>query len=212
MALALLFGSSYVVGFSGAMMPGSLLTYCVQRVLKRGWRDGFVMTAGHAVLELVLVLLLFAGLGTLLQSVAAQIIIGLLGGLYMAWMGVDMARTALRNRAVTDMQEGDTRAMGAFVNGLVISATNPYFLIWWAVIGLGFMMQAYTQWGIIGVAVFYVGHICADFTWYGAVSVLISSTRRFIPQAVYRWVMGALGVVLLGLGISFVWRAVMLWV
>ncbi len=88
--MLLVFISALFVGFSGAMMPGPLLTYTIQQSLSSGPRSGFIITLGHVFLELVLIVFIFLGLDIILQSETAQIIIGFLGGLLLLYMGIDM--------------------------------------------------------------------------------------------------------------------------
>jgi threonine/homoserine/homoserine lactone efflux protein len=87
---------------------------------------------------------------------------------------------------------------------MVISATNPYFLLWWAVVGLGFVMQAHEQFGPVGVAVYFIGHISADFLWYGMISIVVGTSRQFVREKPYRFVMAILGCTLIFFGGRFV--------
>lgn len=193
------------------MMPGSLLTYTIRKSLGSGARAGFLVVLGHALLELALVTLIFLGFDRFLQSDAAQIVIGAAGGILLAVMGVKMAYEAWRDKVKVDAAPDKARRGGMILSGIVISAANPYFLLWWAVIGLGFIMQAYTSFGYAGVAVYYAGHILADTVWYGLVSVVVGKTRRFIKQKPYRAVIAALGCLLVFFGARFFIRAVTHW-
>ncbi|NLI21390.1 MAG: LysE family transporter [Clostridiales bacterium] len=202
-----IFITAVAVAFSGAVMPGPLLTYTIRQALVRGPKAGFIIILGHALLELALVVLIFMGFDAILQSNAAQVAIGLVGGLLLAYMGGDMVVGALRNRVKIDL-EGGGGSRGMVLSGIAISAMNPYFLLWWAIIGLGFLLQAYKGFGVWGVCVFFLGHIAVDFLWYGFVSTLIGKTRRFIGQTPYRIIVGVLGGVLLYFGITFFANAI----
>ena len=59
--MLLIFLTAMVIGFSGAMMPGSLLTYTIRQSLSVGPSAGFLITAGHAFLEIILIFLIFLG-------------------------------------------------------------------------------------------------------------------------------------------------------
>lgn len=208
-----IFGSSLITGFSGAVMPGSLFTYCVQGSLKRGKRTGFELVAGHALLELLLVILLTMGLDTVLKAPAAQIIIGAAGGALLIWMGGGMILGAIKNsvKISTQEQEGAkvaSTSLKTAAMGVALSASNPYFILWWAAVGMGMMLEARSQAGVIGVAAFFFGHILSDFIWYGFISVLIGSTRRFIGQTFYRWLIALLGCALVYFGSGFIYGAV----
>lgn len=78
-----IFIKSFIIGFSGAIMPGSLLTYTMEKSIKSGPRAGIAVSVGHALLELLLVILLFLGVGRYLQTPLAQVIIGTIGGIVL---------------------------------------------------------------------------------------------------------------------------------
>ncbi len=203
-----LFLSALMVGFSGAMMPGSLLTYTLRQSLSAGPKSGFIIILGHALLELALIVCIFLGLDIALKSNIAQTVIGLLGGALLSYMGVDMIVKAARKQLFISMDSGRDSAKSMLISGALISAANPYFLLWWAVIGLGFLLEAYRAYAVFGVAVYFVGHILADFLWYGLISVVVGTTRKFIKDTPYRIMIMLLGGLLIFFGARFFINAV----
>lgn len=199
------FLNSLLVSYSGAVMPGSLLTYTIDKSIKNGKSSGFLIIIGHCILEIFVVLLLLFGLGQYLAMDLSKIIIGLIGGCILCFLGTDALRGAVGNRLSIDINEQSNSKYGnLMVGGAVISSTNPYFTIWWVGVGLALIQEAYNSFGMAGVLFFYAGHIIGDISWYGFVSVLVAKTRAFISIKVYRWVVAALGVCLLGFGLSFI--------
>jgi len=60
------------------------------------------------------------------------------------------------------------------LGGALISMGNPYWWIWWATIGFGFMLQyniSLSNWQ--GLTSFYFDHETGDLAWYVTVSSLI---------------------------------------
>ena len=53
------------------------------------------------------------------------------------------------------------------------------------------------------MSAFFTGHISADFAWYTPVSFLVWKRRKHIRPAVYRGVVAACAVVLIGFGLHF---------
>jgi len=205
--MALIFFSALAVAFSGAMMPGPLLTYTIRQSLNAGPYSGFVIIAGHAVLELFLIVLIFMGFDIILQSDSAQSVIGIVGGLLLIYMGADMVINSLKNKVKIELDNKKSKPGNMLFSGFIISAANPYFLLWWAVIGLGFLIQAYKLFGSAGVLIFFTGHILADFIWYGSVSLIVGTTRKFIKVNLYRVIIAFLGGVLIFFGGTFFYNA-----
>ena len=198
-----LFFTALAVGFSGAMMPGSLLTYTIRQSLKEGPKVVFIVIVGHALLELALIIGIFLGLDMVLKSDAAQITIGLIGGILLCYIGADMIIKAARGKVSVDMNAQTKNSDRIMLSGALLSMANPYFLLWWAVIGLGFLTQAYRDFAVWGVAVYFAGHITADFAWYGLISTVVGTTRKFIKQKPYRIIIMVLGGLLIFFGARF---------
>jgi threonine/homoserine/homoserine lactone efflux protein len=205
--MAQIFFSALAVGFSGAMMPGPLLTYTIKQSLSSGPKAGVMITLGHALLEIALIILIFLGLDLVLKSDAAQITVGIAGGLVLAYMGLNMIVQSVKNNVAVNVDEKPEASRGMMLSSAVICATNPGFLLWWAVVGLGFLMQASITLGYIGVIIYFIGHFCADFIWYGFVSLVVGKTRRFIKQTPYRVIIAILGALLVFFAANFVWAA-----
>lgn len=201
--MPLLFLTALAVGFSGAMMPGSLLTYVIRQSLRDGPKVGFLVIVGHAALELLLIAGIFLGLDMVLKSDAAQILIGMLGGLMLAYLGADMLVKAARGKVSVTLDAGNGGSERTVLSGALLSLANPYFLLWWAVIGLGFLTDAYRDFAVWGVAIFFFGHIAADFVWYGLISTVVGTTRKFIKDKPYRIIIMVLGGLLIFFGIQF---------
>lgn len=181
-SIVLIFLSSFAIGFSGALMPGPLLSVTISESGRRGWTVGPRFILGHALLELLLLAGLFLGLAPLLASTAAFILIAFAGGSVMVWMAWGM----FRSLPALSLRGEDASAGGSLVlTGALMSLANPYWIIWWATIGLGYVLSA-RELGIAGVAAFFIGHILADLAWYTFVSVGIHKGRKLLPEKVYR--------------------------
>ena len=198
------FLKSFIIGFSGAVMPGPMFTYTVERSIRHGVKAGLLLALGHALLELVLVILLFAGAEKYLAHEIAGTIIGLFGGLVLVYLGIGMIKEVYLNKISMDPERIESNKQGnILLAGVVLSVTNPYFIIWWTAVALTLIMDAYNSFGIVGVALFYMGHILADITWFTFVSALVSKTLHLINIKVYKVIIVLLALCLICFGISY---------
>jgi threonine/homoserine/homoserine lactone efflux protein len=188
LALITIFATSFLVALSGALMPGPLFTVTVSESSRRGPAAGPLLIVGHGILELTLVAALVFGLGPWLKKEPVFIATALLGSIVLLWMAYGMLRTLPQLTLAIQPQRGAGRNLVAA--GIVLSLANPYWTIWWVSIGLGYITQSLAL-GILGVAVFFVGHILADFVWYAAVAAAVWKGKRFMSDRVYRGLIGA---------------------
>jgi threonine/homoserine/homoserine lactone efflux protein len=189
MPLLLLFCNSFLLALSGALAPGPLLAYNIQLSLKEGFWTGPKLILGHAILEAALIIGLFFGLGWFLKMPATQITLWIGGGLLLLWMGYDLVWVESRKDhlnpeppATSGRSMTDLPPVWA---GIVVSLSNPYWSIWWAVVGLGLLTTALDA-GWLAVAVFFTGHILADLLWYSLVAAAVARGRAVIPALAYK--------------------------
>lgn len=198
--LAWIFGSSFVVGLSGALMPGPVLTVTIAEATKRGFWAGPLIVLGHGIIEFSLFVALVLGLGTLLKHDLVFGIVGVGGGIVLIGMGVGMVRGTRTATLKLDLDAGERSR--PVIAGLLTSISNPYFIIWWATIGLSYIALS-QQHGIMGLGSFYSGHIMADVVWYFAVAAAVTVGKKIMSDHTYRWIIGLCGGFLVLLGLYF---------
>ncbi len=206
MELVALFINSFIVGFSGALMPGPLLAVGIAETPRHGWKTGPIISMGHAVAEVGVVVLLALGLAAITdRSPLVTDIISVVGGVALILMGTTMARDIWRGRVDYEggkeaVRSGNRRLAG---RGITASLSNPYWFVWWATTGLAFVVRS-LEFGWIGPVVFYFGHVMSDFVWYSLVSVLLWQGRRLLIGKGLKALILLCAVFLMWLGVTFI--------
>lgn len=198
--------TSFLVGLSGAMVPGPMLTVTISDSLNKGFSAGPLVVLGHFIAEFTLIVLIFAGLGWFISSSTAVFVIGCLGGSIMILIGY---RIIVSSNSLKEIKEERdvTENYGPVFNGILTSLSNPYFFIWWATIGWAFMFKGFELAGILGMFGFLLGHWSADMGWFSMVSYFTSKGSRIMTEKHYKILMNATGVFLLILGAYFILNA-----
>jgi threonine/homoserine/homoserine lactone efflux protein len=197
---ATLFFSSFLLAFSGAMMPGPLLTATIGAAATRGPVAGPLFIAGHGLLELLLVVFLILGLAPLLTSTPAFVLISLAGAVIMLFMAYSMFRSLPGLSLAAEIKPPSYTSL--LTAGALLSVSNPYWTVWWGTIGLGFLLRAQRA-GIPGVISFFAGHILGDLVWYAAVSVAVWHGRALLTDRIYRGLIAFCGVLIAAFGLYF---------
>ncbi len=204
-SLAAVFATSFGLALSGAMMPGPLLTTTIGESVRRGPATGPLLILGHAILELAMVAALLVGLAPFLARDGVFASIALAGAAVLAWMAAGMFRALPRLRI--DWEARTERAGPLVPAGILVSAANPYWVIWWATIGLGYLVTCKAL-GAAGVAAFFIGHIAGDLAWYTLISVLVAKGRRFLTDRIYRGLIGACAAFLAAFAFLFAYAGI----
>ena len=187
LALITIFSSSFLIALSGALMPGPLLTITISESTRRGAIVGPLVIFGHGILELSLITALLLGMAPLLQRNDVFVFISLVGGSILLWMAFSMFKSLPGLHL--DVAPGKEKSKNLVITGILFSLANPYWIIWWASIGLGYILHS-VKYGIIGVAAFFLGHILADLAWYALISFGVARGRRFFSDVFYRRLIG----------------------
>ncbi|MDD4091452.1 MAG: LysE family transporter [Smithellaceae bacterium] len=190
-----IFASSFVIALSGALMPGPLLTATISESSRRGFWAGPLIIAGHAILELALVVALFLGLAPFFQMPAVFVVSALAGAVILIWMAAGMLRSLPTLRL--SWEGGQQKMNSPVLNGILMSVSNPYWIIWWATIGIGYIFYAW-QYGLWGIAFFFAGHISADLAWYSFIAGAVARGRRLLTDRLYRRLIGLCALFLIG--------------
>ncbi|MGI0101102.1 MAG: LysE family transporter [Nitrosotalea sp.] len=191
------------ISVSGVMSPGPLFTANVAYGIRGGWKTGIKMAGGHTIVELPLVILL--GIGAISFTTFPQFreYISILGAISLFVFSGLQIRTTLRKSP-----SGNLPKHGPFFIGILFSALNPFFLIWWITIGFKLISDAILLYSFVGIGIMFGFHIWMDYAWLGTVGFLSSRGKKILSTKNYKVFMIALSGVLVYFGINFLVQAV----
>lgn len=190
-----------LISLSGVMAPGPLTTVAVGKGSKSPHVGGLV-AIGHGIVEFPLMVFIFYGLGSLLTRAYVKAVIAPIGGLFLLLMGLDMFRSIKRS---TTGSMADDRS--PILAGMLLSAGNPYFLVWWATVGATLIFRS-MNFGWMGFVSLAVVHWLCDLGWLYFLSVLSFRGGQFFGRRFQQVVFALCGGFLLFFGGKFIADAV----
>jgi threonine/homoserine/homoserine lactone efflux protein len=200
-SLPLFLGSVVAISLTGVMMPGPVTAVTVAKGAQRR-EAGALVAIGHGIVELPLIVLLYFGFARFLELTEVRIGVGLVGGLMLFWMAVSMLRMK-----PLDFGAKREAAHGSVVAGVITTASNPYFFLWWATVGAALLASAQAL-GATGVAAFGVIHWLCDAAWLLLISWVVFKSKRLWTDKVHRVVFGICAAILGGFGAWFVYSSI----
>lgn len=209
--LFLVFSTSLLTGFSGAVTPGPMLAYNVRETARHGLRAAPLIVTGHSILEVLVVTAVAVGALRFMEYDYAFVTVALLGSAFLLFMGWGMLRHPGQSLPGSVGSEGpaEVKTHSLLLGGVGMSLSNPFWSFWWATVGLNFMDWAQGlglgMWGIVS---FYVGHVLSDYVWYGGVSLALVSGRRLFTGAFYRRLIIVCGLFLWGMAGFFIAKGI----
>jgi threonine/homoserine/homoserine lactone efflux protein len=178
-------------------MPGPMFAVTLAKSYKSPWA-GSLISLGHAVVEIPLILLIYYGFDRFFENSIVQVVLSFAGGSMIIWLGISMFRA--RTKVVRDSHD---LPYSAFIAGIIMSAMNPFFLLWWATVGSLLILRV-TQFGLVGLPLFVIAHWMCDFIWLTFVSHFIHRTHRFLGMRFQEWLFIANSIFLAVFGIWYI--------
>lgn len=195
-------GTVIVTSLSGVMAPGPMFTVTLAKSLKSPWA-GVLVSLGHAVIEVPLILLVYFGLADFFNNEIVKLVLSVLGGAMIVWMAYDLFRA--RKKLA---KEGKDTSYNAFVAGILMSGLNPFFLVWWVTVGTLLLMNFIDAVGTWGLPFFIIVHWLCDLVWLSVVSFVIYRTHSFWRPKLQEWVFIVLSLALLYFGGQFIVKGI----
>ena len=201
--LLIFLGSVVLISLSGVMAPGAI-TAATLGAGTRHRHAGAAIAVGHGIIEFPLVVAIVLGLGTVIERSGVKIGIGLAGGAFLLLMAWGMARDIHKQSDAEQSAEASARS--PLVAGIVLSASNPYFLLWWATVGLALATRA-AELGMLAFILFAVIHWVLDLVWLEILSQAAYRGTRVFSVRAQQIVLGICAGALAIFGIKFLYDA-----
>jgi threonine/homoserine/homoserine lactone efflux protein len=186
-----------LIGFTGALAPGPTLVATINASLKGDWTAGLRVSLGHIVIETAIFFLIILGLASVAQPYTTAIAV--IGGIALIVFGI-LTFTGSRNASLNTAPAQAVE--NPYMAGLVTSAANPYFWIWWLSVGSALLISSLAG-GLLLAVVFMIGHWGADVSWYVFVSTGVAKGKTILSDTAYHRIMAACGVFLVIFGLYY---------
>ena len=187
------------ISASGVMSPGPLFTANVIYGIKEGRLAGLKMAMGHTIVEFPLIILLGVGILSLDTFPEYRIFVTVIGAIGLFWF----AGLQIKSIFKKDFHLQSQKTKNSFYAGILLSALNPFFIIWWLTIGFKLITDSIEIWGFFGIIILFALHIWMDYVWLFGIAVLASKAKNLISNKNYKILIISLSILLIYFGIEF---------
>ena len=195
-------GLVIIISASGVMSPGPLFAANVMYGLREGKISGIKMAIGHTIVEFPLILLLGVGIFSIESIPEIRTTITILGAIGLFVFAILQIRSVTKQKFNLEVRSGQ----GPFVTGILLSALNPFFIIWWMTFGLVLISESIQNFGIIGIVILFLFHIWMDYAWLFTIAAFSSKAKNYLSKRNFKMIIIGLSVVLIYFGINFLFK------
>jgi len=185
------------ISLSGVLAPGPI-TAATLASGARNRHAGAWVAVGHGIVEFPLMALILCGAGLVLTNQGFRTGVGLVGGVALLLMAILMLAT-IRKRPNGN---ASPKAGNPLWIGVVLTGGNPYFLLWWATVGLALATQA-MELGLLAFALFALVHWLCDMAWLEILSLASYQGIAFFGPGSQRIVLFVSSAAMAAFGVYF---------
>ena len=193
--------SAVLISLTGVMMPGPVFAVTVAKSYD-DIKAGSFIALGHGVVEFPLMILIYLGFAGFFASGFLRFLVSLIGGVMLIYMAIGM----LKVKTSKNFGGGKSIHHNSLVAGILTTAANPYFFLWWATIGFALIVNT-TIFGLIGFVTFMFAHWLCDFSWYTSLSIGIFKSRKILGEKTRKWLFNICALILMFFGLWFILSA-----
>lgn len=203
--MALLF-TYILLGFSIALPVGTITVEMTKQGLKNGFMHGWIVGLGGMTVDLLLIIALYLGLASILSLPIIQVIMWLVGALFLCYVGYDSIKNA--DHDITLAGEKKTKSLSSsYKNGLLV-AVSPGNLVFWVSVFGTVLADSFDQSNkgsflIVGLGIM-LGILIHDL----GLMTIVATTRKAMNRTAIKWVTICAGVVLIGFAGYFFYQFV----
>ena len=162
--------------------------------------------------ELPVILLIAFGLSFVIYIPFVQLTIAGLGGIVLLIFGALQIREALNPlEKIEQIDLAQTKpTRHPFLIGLIFSALNPFFIVWWFTVGANIVLTALLLAALVGVIIMFLSHVWIDYVWLAGTAWATKRGAHLIGSRGYRILIAIFGISLVYFGLLFCYNAILL--
>lgn len=199
------FLKGFAIGLAIAAPVGPIGLLCIRRSLADGRLAGFVTGLGAAAADG-----LYGAIGAFgITAISALMVdqqrwLGLVGGLFLVWLGLSGMRRRVATEAAAPPRQARHLA-GFFASTFALTLTNPATILSFAAVFAGLGLGGAGS--LVAALVMIAGVFLGSAAWWLFLSGAVAWAGARLGPSALAWINRLSGLVLLGFGLAAIWIA-----
>lgn len=189
--------SGMFFGLVSGISPGPLLALVFSETLKYGKKEGIKVSVAPLVTDLPIILLVLIILSNLIKYNFVIGIIAILGACYLIYLGLENLRAKI------DALKTESAGKDGLRKGVIANFLSPSPYLFWLSIGGPTIFESLSI-SVAATAFFILGFYALLVGSKIAVTFIVEESKTFIKSKYYRYIVRALGIVLILFALVFV--------
>ena len=194
-----------LLGISLSIPTGAMTVQMTKHGLRNGFMHGWLVGLGGMTIDFLLILTIYFGFTTLMDSPWIELTMWLLGFFFLLFIGYESLKESKADVHVNGDDQPKASFFKAYMDGFIIAITPANLVFWLGVFGpilissldkANFAMFMLISFGIIS------GILIHDLFLLS----FLHFTRKFLSESFMKWVSFSAGIILIGFSVYFCYK------
>ena len=190
--------SGVILGLSGGLAPGPLLTLVISETLKHSIKEGIKISLAPLLTDLPIVLAAVYSLSRLSDIEPLLGVIAICGAAFLIYLGYESLSFKGADLSVDQVRPQSLK------KGVIANFLNPSPYLFWFSIGAPIVLKA-SRISLFSALLFVLGFYLLLVGSKIIVAVLTGKSRQFLKSSRYIYTIRFLGILLLAFALLFLW-------
>ncbi|WP_039066598.1 LysE family translocator [Staphylococcus xylosus] len=197
-----LFISYMILGITLSLPAGTMTIEMSKQGLKNGFFHGWFVGIGGMTVDLIMILIIYFGFSEILMLPAVEIVMWLIGFLFLLYIGIESIKEAKQPLEISDTNLRKKSLFKSYGRGIMMAVTPSNIVFWIGVFGTALTtainnVSGY-QFLLVASGILF-GILIHDVILMG----IISYTRKFVNHTFTKWTSIVAGFLLIGFSLYF---------
>nr|WP_253270244.1 LysE family transporter [Staphylococcus shinii] len=191
-----------ILGITLSLPAGTMTIEMSKQGLKNGFFHGWFVGIGGMTVDLIMILIIYFGFSEILMLPAVEIVMWLIGFLFLLYIGIESIKEAKQPLEISDTNLRKKSLFKSYGRGIMMAVTPSNIVFWIGVFGTALTtainnVSGY-QFLLVASGILF-GILIHDVILMG----IISYTRKFVNHTFTKWTSIVAGFLLIGFSLYF---------
>jgi threonine/homoserine/homoserine lactone efflux protein len=197
-----------LLGFALAASPGPVNALAFARGLREGVAQAVLLVLGADTADVLYATLVILGAGPFVNHPAAQVVLSIGGGFFLAHLGVANLRAARRPPPAATDAGGRGTMLASYREGFTVALLSPLTIVFWTSVFGGYYAEATARGSRTPPVLLLAALLLGAGVWTAVATLMIHFGRKAFRGRGYTVFVTILSVVLLAFAARLLWTGV----
>lgn len=201
--------AAFIMGFLAAIPAGPVQIEVARRAINGHLKSSFMVVLGAFTVDVLYGVIAFFGIAPILNKEIVMAAFWLIGGIFLLTVSYIIIRNKSKKRFIEVSSNHIINHTWGFLSGFTLSAVNPMLIFWWLMGQRLFIDVGLIEYFNIKIAFFFLAAAGLGLASYlTLLSLFLYWTKQFISANKMQWINFSFGIVLLLIGVYFIFKSI----